>query len=461
MKKFLFVIILLTTLLPIKSFAEIPRSFGYQGYLTDTGGAPIDGTQLIDFHIYSGDSLVWASGYQQVSIVQGYFTAILGASPMPPFPEDMFRDNPVCSLGVTVGIDSELPLVPLVSTPYSFQARTADIAQRAIRGRDLYHNILDINPNSITKIPFIAFADDPDVKLYLYGSGFQGALARHSHIGNNAHSHDITGVIGQTSVAHTHIFSGTTANGGAAHTHTGTTSNYSLAHTHTGNTNSINLNHSHSISVAAHNLRHNHSGATAEHTHRHNLIVDGFPGTGNYLVHTNDVNGLSCSDTADRTCLGSIELNTHLHGIGYDLSSSVGHSASASSELGSHSHSFTTGSWGGNHNHTFTTGSSTATHSHSYTGTTSSNNIAHTHTFDGTIGSTGSGLSSEGVESGTLPQDVSVYIDEVLVAGPFSGEFTSGVIDLGSFFAAAGEHVIEIREEGGNGGRLTYNLYVE
>ena len=70
-------------------------------------------------------------------------------------------------------------------------------------------------------------------------------------------------------------------------------------------------------------------------------------------------------------------------------------------------------------------------------------------------------MSSEGVVSGTLPQDVSIYIDDIQVAGPFSGEFSSGELDLAGYIVTAGEHIIEIREEGGNGGRLTYNLFIE
>lgn len=308
-----------------------------------------------------------------------------------------------------------------------------------LRSRDLYHQIIDVNPNSATAVPFVTRGTTLKVSLFLYGSAFQGALAAHSHAGANAHSHDVNGTISSTSVSHSHGFSGTTVDASATHGHSASSGTTDVSHSHSGST-------------ADANPLHSHSGTTASSTeHRHTLAVDGAPGSGIYLVHTSDVNGFSSSNTEDRYCTGSVMLaGSHVHGLNTDAPPM------------NHSHGMTVNSWlGGSHTHSIGVSSGTATHNHGFSGTTGANDILHSHTFSGLSASFGSGLEVSGISTATLPSNVNVYVDGALAAGPFSGEFAAGELDISSFVSGPGQHTLEIREEGGSGGRITYNLFVE
>lgn len=433
--------------LHVPGMAEVPQIISYQGILTDSDGNVIDGTRLVKFKIYdssTGDNTLWETDFQIIEFDDGLFTVLLGSPPMPSLPEDL-SDYPSLYLGVTVDVDEEIsPLTQFTSVPFALRTQDADyaaVAETAVRQRDLYHNILDINPGSITTVHFIAWRDAPGVTLYLYGSGFQGVLAAHTHDGNNPHSHDFTGSTNSASVNHNHSYSGSTATGGAAHSHSGTTGNYNLSHSHGGSTESTNIDHSHGGTT---------NTAYESGHHHHDFLFQGV-NDGNYLVHTADYGGLTAHGTQNVNATGSVDPNRseHMHGL------------AISNGGGSHSHNLTTQPWGGNHNHSFTTNSITASHAHSYSGTTGAHDIAHSHTFDGTVTVTGTGLGETGLEALTLPSDVSVYVDDVLTAGPFTGNFASGGLDLSSFVYGSGEHTMEVREAGGTGGRISYNLFVE
>jgi len=457
--KHVIVLVMALMCIAVNAIADVPQVLNYQGRLTDTGGSPVDdGSYLIKFIIYDNavdGTELWNSGYQTIALSGGIFHVELGASPMSPLPYDLFRMDTLRYLGVTIGVDQEIsPRTKLVSAPYAYQSSSADIAltaiaadtadyarsaERVIRSRDLYHQIIDINANSTTTIPFVTRNDSAAIILYLYGSGYQGTIAQHTHDGNNEHTHGVSGTIGSTSVSHTHAFSGTTGSGGQSHTHSGTTSSYNLAHSHPGTTSSYNLAHS-------------HSGNTDTDGHHHHDFL--FTGAldGLFLVHNGDYNGL--------TAHGSVQLHKATGSVSTSPSDHS-HHFSTSSWGGNHNHTFTTGSWGGNHNHSITTGNASTSHTHSFSGSTGSHNISHSHSFTGTVGSAGSGLGVTGMALGILPTGVSVYVDGYLAAGPFDGEFASGQLDLSSYITTAGEHTIEIVEDGGTGGRLTYNLFVE
>ncbi len=436
-----YVVILLLFTAGITS-AEIPQGIYYQGRLTDPAGVPIaNGANLIKFVLYDAEvdgTELWNSQFQSVMVVDGVFSVHLGAPPMDPLPWDIFSADSSRFLGITVGVDPEIvPRTKFTSLAYAYHSKTCDRAQTVVQGRDLYHNIMDLGPNGDIRVPFIANGDAPTVTLYLYGDEFQAALAEHTHDGNNAHGHTLTGTVQTRSLSHSHSYSGTSGNNSRSHTHSGTTG-------------SQNHSHSHTVTVDPHNLRHNHGGASQNAVHDHVLWVDGYPGSGNYLVHagTDGPNQLSCSNTADRSCLGSVADNTHNHGINNDLSTSVGHTESCGIQLSSHQHAFSTGN-------------NSVTHTHSYSGITGSEDTSHDHGFTGSVGESGTGLSSTGTAPSALPGSVAVYVDDILAAGPFMGEFASGSIDLSGYVTGAGEHFVEIREEGGSGGRITYNLFVE
>jgi hypothetical protein len=431
------------------SLAATPAVMNYQGKLTNLNGTLVaDGAYPVTLRIYDapvGGNTLW-SELDTLHIFGGLFSTLIGQHN--PLPRDLFSSG-FRYLGVQPEGEGEVyPRTPLVAVPRSLisdVAVTADTSQYAIlarsveRSRDLYHQIIDINPNSTTKIPFIARSNASKVSIYVYGSEFQGALAAHTHTGTNSHSHSLSGTIASTSVPHFHGFSGTSATGGAAHSHSGTTASFSLYHSHSGTTDPVNLAHS-------------HGGATSnDGHHHHDLLIHGYAQNGLFIVHASaPTTGLTADGgPATSTATGSVSTNPsdHVHGL--------------SADLGNHGHNFTTSAWGGNHAHDFTTGSVDALHSHAFSGNTASNDVAHAHGFSGTISAFGSGIDLQGIAPTVLPTNVKIYVDGVLAAGPFSGAFSTGAIDLSTFVSGDGEHVVEIREEGGSGGRITYNLFVE
>lgn len=454
--------ILLALLTTGSLLAAVPHAISYQGRLTDPQGDPVtDGVYSILFRIYDseeGGNVIWSSfGSVPLFVTDGLFAHLLGSTnPIP----DSLADQDSLWLGLTVGLDEELtPRTLLSSVPFALKSSSAEfavsasradtslyadttayatVAQTVLRDRDLYHQILDVNPNSTTELPFIVHDEASTVVLYIYGSGYQGSLAAHTHGGNNSHTHDITGTVGSTSVDHSHSFSGTTSSSGSAHTHSGTTSAYNLAHTHSGTT-------------SAYNLAHSHSGTTnKDGAHHHNFIFGGYQ-DGLYLVHRSAPDDLTGQGTWDATVTGSVAPaeSDHQHGF------------TTGSWGGNHTHNFTTSSWGSSHTHTITTGNASASHAHTFSGSTGVESIMHSHSFNGTALAFGSGLETIGISPGSMLGALTIYVDGVEVAGPFSGDFTSGELDLSAYVTGVGEHLIELKEEGGSGGRLTYNLFVQ
>lgn len=376
-----------------KQVESVPQLLNYQGRLTDPStGAPVaDGDYNITFSIYdvpTGGSALW-SEIDTVTVSKGFFNILLGN--INPVSVTLF-DGSESWIGITVAPNPEMaPRQRIATVGYAFKAYhahnadTADYAKTAISGiadtanyahrggsRDLYHQIIDIAPNSTTKFYVYPKYPNSKVSLYLHGEAFNGVLPEHTHSGNNAHTHTFSGTTDDKSVAHTHSIP----------------------------------NHRHTIPS------HSHSYSAADTTERWTL--------GNHH-HCGIVRGSECSNGQDVP---------HGHRLVYDQTK-------------------TTGSWSGNTGY--------------WNGTSGSNSITHNHSFSGTTDAAGAGLSTEGVPYTAYPQDVYVYIDgnPISVAGPYSGEFSSGVIDLSAYITDDSEHYIEIKEEGGTGGRIIYDLFVE
>ena len=54
----------------------------YQGYLTDLARAPVEGTRQVTFRMYTSaedGEAVWEEAHDEVDVVEGSFTAVLGA----------------------------------------------------------------------------------------------------------------------------------------------------------------------------------------------------------------------------------------------------------------------------------------------------------------------------------------------------------------------------------------------
>lgn len=107
---------------------SVPRTMSYQGYLKDTGGQPVTDTLGITFRIYdleTGGTALWTEADAAVSIINGYFSAILGeTNPMNlGFDADYWVSLQV--EGDPLEMD---PRLKLHMNPYSARADTAEYA---------------------------------------------------------------------------------------------------------------------------------------------------------------------------------------------------------------------------------------------------------------------------------------------------------------------------------------------
>jgi hypothetical protein len=108
------------------AFAAVPQTINYQGYLTDSGGSPVNGTVNMTFSLYTSPagtvSPVWTEAQTGVAVTNGQYSVILGSITPLAIPFDV-----PYYLGVTVGADAEMtPRQPLTSTGYAFRAAQAD-----------------------------------------------------------------------------------------------------------------------------------------------------------------------------------------------------------------------------------------------------------------------------------------------------------------------------------------------
>jgi len=110
--------LLCTALVCGNSFADAPKLVNYQGYLTDSVGAPITGTRSMVFGLYnaaSAGTLLWSETQASVVVSNGIYQVNLGSvTPL------ALSFNQQYYLGIAVGGDPEMtPRQPLTGTPYA------------------------------------------------------------------------------------------------------------------------------------------------------------------------------------------------------------------------------------------------------------------------------------------------------------------------------------------------------
>lgn len=90
-------LLFLAEALPVQATIQIPKIMNYQGYLTDSGGTPINGTRNLRFRLYDsgGTAMNWVETHNNVPIVNGIFNVVLGASasPAPVLVNETFREG--------------------------------------------------------------------------------------------------------------------------------------------------------------------------------------------------------------------------------------------------------------------------------------------------------------------------------------------------------------------------------
>jgi len=128
-------ILILLIIVPFSGYAAVPQTINYQGYITDSGGTPIDATVQMTFKIYNvatGGTALWTEIQPSVTVSDGIYSVVLGSVT----PLNLTFDTQYY-LGVEVGTDGEMtPRQLLTSVPYAFSANVSDYAYNADTATD-------------------------------------------------------------------------------------------------------------------------------------------------------------------------------------------------------------------------------------------------------------------------------------------------------------------------------------
>ncbi len=113
-------------LVALPASADPPRTFSYQGVLTDNAGTPVaDGNYSLGFRLYTvaaGGSPIWLE-FQNLPVTNGRFEAILGSN----IPLTAVNFDEPYWLGITVNADPEMtPRTELSATPYAINALSVE-----------------------------------------------------------------------------------------------------------------------------------------------------------------------------------------------------------------------------------------------------------------------------------------------------------------------------------------------
>lgn len=112
--------------------ASVPNLINFQGFLTDTAGAPVsDGSHGVDFRIYtalSGGSLLWTELTTQTTS-NGVFTHQLGS--ITALSQTLFQDYDSLFLEITIEGEIISPRTLLTSTPYTRLANNLEVRNTA------------------------------------------------------------------------------------------------------------------------------------------------------------------------------------------------------------------------------------------------------------------------------------------------------------------------------------------
>ena len=105
------------------AFATVPELLPLQGVLSDSADQPIDGLTDLTFTLYddeSGTTNLWSDTFEDVDVVDGFFTVYLGSDT--PLDFSSLLSNAEIWLGITVNTDPEMDRFPLATVPFSVEA---------------------------------------------------------------------------------------------------------------------------------------------------------------------------------------------------------------------------------------------------------------------------------------------------------------------------------------------------
>ncbi len=140
--KILIAAALVTLLLAAGVAADVPQQISYQGRLTNSDGSPVfDGTYNLTFQIVEhdppamGETPLWSSGVQPVTVTNGLFEYYLGSNV--PLPLSVFTDDTLDGYYIRVLDEGSLVAsqgIELTAVPFAYRAITADTAAYALAG---------------------------------------------------------------------------------------------------------------------------------------------------------------------------------------------------------------------------------------------------------------------------------------------------------------------------------------
>jgi len=127
-------VVFLMALVNFSAWATVPDRINYQGKLTDSGGIPLSGSQLIRVFIYeqaTGGTDLWFEEHTVTLSDDGIYSLQLGSQA--PFPSDLFIAYPALYLEVRIwhsGTGWEIlePRQEMISTAFSMKAAKAEDA---------------------------------------------------------------------------------------------------------------------------------------------------------------------------------------------------------------------------------------------------------------------------------------------------------------------------------------------
>ena len=105
---------------------SVPSTIAFQGFLTDSGGSPVNGSVELALALYdvdSGGTAEWSETQTGVSVTDGVFNVAIGA--VDPLTLDLFDGNALW-LEVSVGGETQLPRTQLQTSPFAFRAAVAE-----------------------------------------------------------------------------------------------------------------------------------------------------------------------------------------------------------------------------------------------------------------------------------------------------------------------------------------------
>lgn len=173
------------------SHGQVPQTISYQGLLTNSSGAPLEGTFNLAFRLYqvpTGGTELWIETHSSVTVQKGTFNVVLGS--VSPFTGVSFDQQLYVS--VSVGSDPEMvPRSTLTSAPSALVAKaissdgnlittgTLDATGQSSKIRFHYDGLLDL-PNATTYHGAIAHVHSTGL-LYYAHSGIWVPVSPEAH----------------------------------------------------------------------------------------------------------------------------------------------------------------------------------------------------------------------------------------------------------------------------------------